>query len=226
MKTQPVSNALSRHRPATPGTLWMMINLGITLLTLAVPATSRAVEKFSASGPSASASFASTDECISTYAYVSAATDVIHQPPGPANTSTTAYLTVVKSDACQYTLLVDGNGSATLGDTDFQVGKRLDTATLKTTINVYDSVSDSYIDVDVDLAWKATGQAGRSTVITHDTSADLIFHQKMTGAGRVAEAAGTVSDGTTNFSPEPTPDGFIQNVSTGNVTIFRKNGGP
>jgi len=200
--------------------------LVISITALATPAMVGAVNRINLSGLSASANFSSTDGCIYTYAYVSASTEVNRQTSDQTQTTTTGFLTVSKSDVCQYLPLLEGNGSSTLGDADFQVGKRLDTATLKTTITVYDWVSDSYFDIDVDLTWTATGDAGRSMVIEHDAQAGLIFQQKMTGTGRIADAAGTVSDGTTNFSPEPTQEGYIQNVSTGSVTIFKPNGIP
>jgi hypothetical protein len=131
-------------------------------------------------------------------------------------------MTIFKDYTCDpYTSLLDAGGFATLADSDFEVGKTLDWATLNTTVEVYDFLSDSYFDVFVDLTWTATSDPVRSTIILHDKSPGLIFSQKMTGRGRVAETTGSVSDGTTNFTPNPAPDGYISSVKTGSITIFK-----
>jgi hypothetical protein len=131
-------------------------------------------------------------------------------------------VTISKVDTCNsYTPLLDAGGFATLADSDFEVGKTLDWATLNTTVEAYDFVSNTYFNVFVDLTWTATSDPVRSTIILHDKSPGLIFSQKMTGRSRVAETTGSVSDETTNFTPNPAPDGYISNVQTGNVTIFK-----
>jgi hypothetical protein len=225
VKTQRVSHVVSVQRPETRNIKVVVFGLIFSLTVFALPAISRAVERFSSKGLSVFATFFSTDGCIETFASVSASDEVTHQPPGPRDSFSSAFISMTKSDQCEFTILLAAVSSPlcqeTLADTDFEVGKNLAWATLNTTVKLYDSVSDSCIDVFIDLTWTATGSSTRQTNLLHDKSTDFMFIQKMTGTGRTAEASGTVSDGTTNFSPDPDPFGSIMNNSTGSVTIFK-----
>lgn len=215
-----VSNAVSQRKTEAVGKTLVVFGLIFSLIVLSLPAAGSAGEKYTFKGYNANAYFTNTDGCIESITFVSADDGVTHQPPGQPNPSSSALISLFRFDACANEWLMYAEGSATLADGDFTVDKKLDSATLSTTINVYDFFSDSFFDVFVDLTWTAIGGPTRSTSIQHVKLEGFISTLKYTGTGRIAEAVGFVSDGSTNFSPNPGADGFIQYVTTGDVMVL------
>ena len=140
--------------------------------------------------------------CISTTVSVFAYEQVILGQPSPGSRESAVHLLIRQFDTCEGITLLDAEAFPSLADSDLQISGNLASATLNTTVNVYDSVSNSYFDVLIDLTWTGTG----SLLHYHRHFKDI-----WPGAGckalehsnealRYAEASGTVSDGTTNFA--------------------------
>lgn len=116
-------------------------------------------------------------------------------------------------------LAADCSPTAPLADQEFQViGKNLDSAELNATLPCFDFVSMSSFNVDVDINWTAIGEPIRESGNSHFRTPGFIVNSRFTGTSRSAEAMGSVSDGATNFTPDPF-FGSIFSAKSGTVTI-------
>ena len=177
---------------------------------------------FNFRGPSALASFSSTDpsSCIVTDVFVIASDAVFQGEPGPSTVLSFASVTISKYNACTDTQLLFAYGSASpLTKADFQVSKTLDSATLNVIANVFDERSGKTFDVNVNLSWTGAGLITRQESNTHFHSPGCFINSRSNGTFRSAEVSGSISDGVTNFTPAPSLDANIASVKSGNVVI-------
>ena len=99
--------------------------------------------------------------------------------------------------------LIFGEAFGWLEEGDLQVSKKLGSATLNTTLIDFEDASGGPIrEVYVDLTWSATEPATRSSGRTHFTTPNCKYMDHWKGVSRFAEVTGTVSAGSTNFTPE------------------------
>lgn len=161
----------------------------------AAPAT---VAKFKFSGPSAVAFFDNVVGCVETTVDLDGFT---------VNNSSGADIFIGQFDNCTQTVLLQAVGS-TFSST-FQVSKNLSSASLSATIPVFDAVSGNPLfNVSVSQTWTATGPLSIESSTSHFHTKGFTINSHFTGRFRNATASGTVSDGTTNFTPSPS--GFAQ----------------
>jgi len=219
MKMQFELNLMSRHRPKARTTKFAMLALAFTLAAFTLPTTTWAGDNSSLKGPSAAAFFSAEDGCIITTVFVFVSDQVSHTPPGPPNPSSEASIQIEKFNTCAGMSLLFGFGSTTLSEDDFQVAVRLTSATLNTTISFFDDVSGTSFPVSVNLTWTGTGDLARQVSHFHLRFGSVIINSRFNGTGRNAEVAGSVSDGITNFTPNPGVVGVIQDVKSGEVFV-------
>jgi len=101
----------------------------------------------------------------------------------------------------------------------FQVGKSLETASLSATISVFDFVSGNTFNVSVSMTWTATGPLSSESGSSHFRTKNFIENFHFNNTFRDASASGTVSDGTTNFTPSPSVFAQTASFKSGDVTI-------
>jgi hypothetical protein len=180
------------------------IMLALTLIVLALPLTSQAAEstRYRFRGAFASASFATDNGCVATYTFISVGDGSVQAGQGKPEVQSAAYVSLYQYDYCAETTLLSGEGFATLDADAFQID-RLTSATLKTTISVEDWVSGATIPVDVDLTWTGTGATVRESNHYHSNSRDFTYNVRYTATSRSATAAGAVTLGGLNLTPEP-----------------------
>jgi len=117
---------------------------------------------FRLKGPTAIAPFISASGCIYTETAVMASVPRIRVEPGPAEPLSFAAVSIFQYDTCTDTLLYSAYGdTAPLSSEEFQISSTLDSATLNTTINVFDEASSTAFNVDVDVTWLSTGPVMR-----------------------------------------------------------------
>ena len=224
-----MSNIVSRRKPKVMKFVAVVFTLALVALTL--PTTTWAGDTFRFKGQSADAFFSSTDQsgCIVTDVFVFASDDasVSHDPPGPPNSfsGSGAFIGISKFDYCTYTQLVaaDCFTPAPLADQDFQViGKKLDSAELNATLECFgfDFVSNLPLDfnVDANLVWTGTGNPIRQSSNFHFRTPGFIINERSSGTFSPADVSGSVSDESTNFTPNP-GFGNIMSVKSGTATI-------
>jgi hypothetical protein len=199
----------------------VFVALALALIWIALPVMSAlAGDIFRFRGKSADAFFSSTDGCNFTNVGVFATDARVQSPPGPGNTSSEAFVSIFKFTVCpDFSPLVDAFGFVSLADPDFQVLGQINSATLNTTMEVFDFVSFSSFNVDVDLTWTGTGAVSRSNSHFHFQSPGFIVNGHFNGASRFAVASGSVSAMDTNFTPDPSMFGQIISAKSGQVII-------
>jgi hypothetical protein len=156
-----------RTLPREVGMMRRTIPVVVVVLTALVgfvlPGTAEAADVLLLKGGSAEAFFSSTDPsgCISTVVFLVANDENPQSPPDPGSASSHAAVTISQRDECTDTVLLGATGLAELADPDFQVIGPLTSATLDTTIEVFDFVSSSSFNVDVAMTWTGTGDVNR-----------------------------------------------------------------
>lgn len=165
--------------------------------------------------------FSSTDPsgCIVTEVGVNARVDIRKEPPEPGTMESPVVLSIYQYNICTGEQLIFGEAFGWLEEGDLQVSKKLGSATLNTTlIDFEDAAGGPIREVYVDLTWSATEPATLSSGHTRFTSPDCTFMDHWKGMSRFADVTGTVSAGTTNFTPE-TGSGSIFSGKSSSIFI-------
>jgi len=199
--------------------------LAVLTLVLAAFAHPSAVDagggqSFSFKGPSVRASFYSGLGCVITDVFVIASEARFRDEPGPAERLSYASVTIFQYDVCTDTQLLYAYGSTSpLSQGDFQMANKLSSAGLNTTVTLFDEVSGNTFDVSVDLTWEASGALTRYHDVTHSRTPGCKTNSHFTGYSRPADASGTISDGTTNFTAGISSWANLDLVRSGMVVI-------
>jgi len=167
-------------------------------------------------GLSAQADFdsLSPDGCIDTFVFVDGFQNTFNK-----QTISGADVFIGQFNNCTGTLLFFASGS-TFSPT-FQVGGKLASASLSATISVCCDVSGNTFSVSVSMSWTATGALSHEIGSFHFQTKNFIENFHFNDDFRDASASGTVSDGTTNFTPSPSVFAQIASFKSGDVTISR-----
>lgn len=119
---------------------------------------------------------------------------------------------IYQEDVCWGRVLIDAHGGKTLTNSEVQFTGNMDSATLTTTVHLteYDNENQGF-DVSVNMMWIGTGEI--SEFHEHQNywlspSCHVKYHLKW--AVRSASASGTISDGITSFTPEPSTSSYLR----------------
>lgn len=160
-------------------------------------------------GPLVNAGFSTTDPtgCVETDVFVSANSGTEQDHPG-----TTAYgvasVSIFRYDACADRTLLQAVGlNDALRPDELQVSEQLDRATLATTISVSDIDTGDTYDVRVDLGWTGTSDISRDHSNSNELFPGCHVINRWKGSGRDAVATGVVTDGVSDFTPNPSQSG-------------------
>jgi|SRR5687767_28550 len=160
---------------------------------------------------SVSASFTSTDPSglIVTSVSVFAHEPISLGKPGQGSPPSTVHLLIVQTDAQTGAVLMRASETFfALAEPDLQISRNLASATLNTTLTVFDSVSRTSFNVSINLTWAATGprivENFNFRDITPGPSCNEI--ENSLTAMRDAEASGTISFRGTVYNLGPSSD--------------------
>jgi hypothetical protein len=95
--------------------------------------------------------------------------------------------------------MLSASGTTPLAPGEFEFANNLDMARLTTTVHMFDRVSQTPMDVSLDLAWKATSPLGHQNSHYIYDFQRCHSNSRYDGAFRFARVSATVSDGRTNF---------------------------
>jgi hypothetical protein len=110
---------------------------------------------------------------------------------------------VSQYDLCLGQGLLDAYGYKLLSKSEVKI-ENLNSAKLTTTVHVHDDYRNIAFDVFIDLTWIGTGDILAYHNHHHDQPwPHCIMNGHEREKHRDAQASGTISDGTTNFTPEP-----------------------
>ena len=194
--------------------------LALAAATFGQYTTASAGDIFHFKGRAADAFFSSSpDGCFFTDVFVFASEEIFQNPPGPAGTFSGTFLFISQYNVCEGTQLLAAEGFAQLGDPDFQITRKLTSATLSATVNVFDSVSGASFDVGVNLAWTGAGPLSRQNGNSHFHSPGCSSNSHFNSTFRPAGASGSVSDGATNFTPDTSLGASIFSARSGDVVV-------
>jgi hypothetical protein len=198
-----------------------MVGLGMVILApvTAAEAASAKVTVVNLRGPLVNATFSVTDPsgCIETDTFVSANLPSYQQLPGKPVTTGVASVGIFEYDACTDTTILNATGlTDALPAGSLQVSKQLDQASLRMTLPMTDIDTGSTFSVDVDVVWIGTSTIHRDDVNSNDQyGKGCHVLNRWKGSGRTASAAGSVSVGATNYTPDATVEGEIGFVIDG-----------
>lgn len=183
-------------------TLFILVILVLNVADLVFPISAQAagIQFLNATLPSVDSS-----GCISTEVFVFA------RSGGFQVSSTQAFIKISQIDDCKEVPLMLASGSGTLKAQDLQLDPNLESGTLKTTVKMSDRVSRSKFDVGVNLAWAGFGELSRPRNDFFFASPGIKVKEKkpFDGTYREAVVSGSISDGFTEFTPEPSIEGEI-----------------
>jgi hypothetical protein len=194
-------------------TIKILVILILVLATFSQSTNAAATNTYKYKGQGVFAYFSSDDPtgCISTGIDLFASEKVYQTGPQ-------VFLAVYTNDYCKGVEILNASGTAPLSKGEFDIAGNLDWATLNTTVSLYDEVSQSSFDVQIDLTWTAVSprlhQVGNWTMTNgrcHTTSHTNDDY-------RYGPAVGSVSNGTVNFAPLPSIEGTISISKSGYMT--------
>lgn len=156
-------------------------------------------------GLAAVANFGGSDGCIDTIIEVHGFQPTQNKQPS------NAFVFISKFDTCTNTSLLDASGSTNTAT--FQIDKKLISASLSAIVPLTDNqTGNPLFNVTVNMVWTTPPDS----VIQHQNSTSH-FHTKAFTVNshfnadfRDATASGTLSDGTTNFTPSPSFFALVQ----------------
>ena len=152
----------------------------------------------------------SPDGCIDTFVFVDGSQNTVNE-----QTFSRADVFIGRFDLCTNTQLLAAFGST--GSPTFQIDKKLLSASLSATISVFDSVSGNTFNVSVSVAWTSTSAIAHEIQTFHFHTKAFTENAHFNADFRDANASGTISDGTTNFTPSPSV--FAQTMSAKEVDV-------
>jgi hypothetical protein len=192
----------------------------LIVATFSHPINASAADVSKFKGHSVSAFFFNIDPsgCINTGGSVFVSENITHNPPGPGSSSADVLIDLFQFDFCTDTPLLSASSIAPAENLDFQVAGNLTSATVHATVPMYDNVSDSTFEVTVDLTWTSTSSLGHQSSHVKTNFQGCHVNLKNNSAFRFAEASGTVSDGTTNFTPAPSSEATIFFAKGGQIS--------
>ena len=202
-------------------TLRLLMSLMFAFAAFIPNSSVSAMEMFKFRGESVSAFFTNTDGCIETSVFVAATEGVSQSQPGPGSPVTEVALFILQYDLCTDTRLVSAEAVTSVPEADFQVSKKLEQATLNTTVTVTDLAADppASFDVFIDLTWMATGPLSRQNNNANFNDHGCNIHNRIHGISRAAEASGSLSDGTMNYTTQPSVEASILSSNNGVVIL-------
>jgi len=167
-------------------------------------------------GLSAQADFdnLSPDGCIDTFVFVDGFQNTVNK-----QTSSGADIFIDQFNNCTSIELLAAFGSTS--NPNFQIDKKLLSASLSATISVTDFVSGSTFNVAVSVAWTSTSAIAHENATFHFHTKGFTENFHNNADFRDANASGTVSDGTTNFTPSPSVSAQTMSAKAVDVTITR-----
>ncbi len=195
--------------------------LSLALAALGQPTSASAATMFKFKGLSANTSFDSVDSsgCILSRLDVFTTEAMIRFSPGRKEPQSSTAIFLSQYNLCTDTWLLSAEGVKDLADPELQISSRLDSATLNTTITMFDTLTGDTFDLSVDLSWLGVGPTSRqhSSFRFGDKVCRIIGRFK--GTFRGAVATGTVTDGVTNFTPQTSFAGELISSNSKDMSI-------
>ncbi len=197
--------------------------LVVVLATATTPAA-QGVERWHGvyRGQSVRATFASSDgACLTTEVGVFALASTIQWLPGTPYNDANLWVYIEQLDACTGKETVRAYGYAS--GVGASIDPSLNAGTARASVQVYDWVSFSWMAVEVDLAWAATGARAREGFHEAAQGDRYVLFYHYSGTSQAATAAGSVVLGGTNLAAGGTTNAEILSTREGELFVAPHN---
>ncbi len=198
----------------------------ILLAALDIPAQQTPTSITHFLGHAATAFFYSVDAtgCTATQASLLLTNGRQVVSPGQKTNLASLFLVLQQSNICGgYSVLIASNPVAAIPASDVTFISS-NSATVKTTLQMFDSISNTSFSVSVNLAFTATGRGSRQNIVFHSGGPPSLLSPMVVIHGsdfeQPAVAIGTISNGTTNFTPAPSEAATIGSQAEGFIEVF------
>ena len=188
-------------------TIRLLVLLGLLLATFG-PQAAALADGAQSTWHDDTAIFHSTDDsgCIDTWVVIETGAEYLHS------------ISVTLQDTCQGQLIMEAFGNKPLTKSEIRYTGNLGSTRLKTTVQLTDFERNLTFDVWVDLKWTGTGEINEyHQHQNYSPFPGCHINEQVWGQYRSASVSGSVSDGTTNFTPQPTTSAdmeFTKTIST------------
>jgi hypothetical protein len=209
----------------------MLLAIFVVLATTASINTSSVAQAdtlhFAFKGQDASAVFISTDPsgCVQTYVSISARDGSAKTGDPKPVAQSAATISIEKSDMCtpppSGRPLLSVFGEPALTADQFQIND-LTSATLRGKFELFDFASETQFTVSLNLSWSGVGDTFDVKNHDHITMPNLKIDSHGKGTIRTATASGTVTNGTTNFTPSTTDSAALGSIKAGTVFVIHE----
>lgn len=222
-----ISNSMFLGKPKGKVMKFMAVVFILILSTLALPTSTRAAVTFHQIFKDlgiTDTEFSSSSECVETDVFFDiGGNGVIHQPPGPPSSGSEVSFQISKFDTCTFTQFLYAICLAFPTASEFQVSNNLSSAKMNlTNVICSDFVSNTTFNVSVNLTWMATtNNSTQQSGHTRYQYPGLIVDVHFEGVSRSAQASGIVTDGITNFTPQPSVYGSITSIKSGELDMTK-----
>jgi len=166
-------------------------------------------------GQAAEAFFESTSGTVLTDVFVHADNTL----SGNTASSAEAFVEISQCDLSTGMPVLAAFGETSLTGSVFQVNTSLTSGSLNATIPVFDFVSGSGFNVTVAESWTGSGPLARFIMTSSFHTLGFTNVEHINATSRNATAAGSVSDGTTNFTPNPSTFADLASVIEGSISV-------
>ena len=197
----------------------------LLLAAMLFPMAASAAETSTFKGDSADAYFSyySDDGCIDRSVSVWVAEEMEHSPPGPPEKGTRVQVYIFTADWCEGKQTY-AFGEQLLEGGEFQVDKKLDSASLNTTVAVteedWSSGAQRTFDVSIQLGWTGLGEVYNGHSMYRDKVGKCMYRYRYTGSNREAEPSGSISDGVIDYAADASFSyGYLSSVKQGSVVV-------
>ncbi len=201
-----------------------LVLLAVTSLVLvpAAPAQAAEVMKFQFRGRVAQAVFSTTDGCIATDAFVYAVDGQFKEGGGKPAAQVVAGVTVAQFNQCTNELISIAGGFTELDAGAFQIDRKLNTATLNTTVQVTDFETGATFMVDVNLSFVTSGSPTRMRDNFQVRTPGFKVNARYNSTSRAATVTGSVTTPTQTFTSDQVVFAELALVRSGTTVISRE----
>lgn len=175
--------------------------LGLALLPSAARAGNTVAFRFQSHAASATFSGLDATGCIYTVANISIYESRTQVPPGSPMPGAFLSVYVYSYDSCRQVWVLDGDGAAPVDPSayEFGGGGGLHSAKGKAALTLHDYVSNSPVQLSLDLAWTGDGDVYRGAMHSNFRYPQYSMLTRSFGSSREAQATGTILVGGTNI---------------------------
>lgn len=185
-------------------------------------ATAAATEHHHFTGRSAIAAFYTSSGCVETSVLVSVDEEGSQTAPGQPVAAYRCSVHFEQWDSCNGQVMASGDVEADLAPDEVTLTPAARSATLRSTLEIFDQAQGRPATLALDLTWVATGPLYRSTAHDNYSSSSVHWVRRYRGQTRDAEASGSLLLDGTSLTAGPSHWAYVSTSQSAEVSIDRR----